>query len=38
RKTEMSMMMKAIKSVDQEAFISMNSVMGVYGQGFDTYK
>lgn len=38
RKTEMSMMMKAIKSVDPEAFISMNSVMGVYGQGFDTYK
>ncbi len=38
RRTEMNMMMKAIKSLDSEAFISMNSVMGVYGQGFDTYK
>ena len=38
RKNEMGMMMRAIKSVDSNAFISVANVMGVYGEGFDKYK
>lgn len=38
RKTEVSQLMRHIKEVDPDAFISMGSVMGVYGQGFDRYK
>lgn len=38
RKTEVGMMMRRIKEIDSEAFITMGSVMGVYGQGFDNYK
>lgn len=38
RKNEMGMMMRAIKSVDNKAFISVANVMGVYGEGFDKYK
>ncbi len=38
RKSEMGMMMRAIKSVDNKAFISVANVMGVYGEGFDKYK
>ena len=38
RKSELGMMMRAIKSVDNKAFISVANVMGVYGEGFDKYK
>lgn len=38
RKSELGMMMRAIKSVDSNAFISVANVMGVYGEGFDKYK
>lgn len=38
RKSELGMMMRAIKSVDSKAFISVANVMGVYGEGFDKYK
>jgi len=29
------MVLKVIRSVDPEAFITIGSVMGVYGKGFD---
>ena len=38
RKSELGMMMRAIKSVDSNAFISVANVLGVYGEGFDKYK
>ncbi len=38
RKREISSVFKAIKEVDDNAFISMGSVMGVYGEGFDSIK
>lgn len=38
RKSELGMMMRAIKGVDSSAFISVANVMGVYGEGFDKYK
>ena len=38
RKSELGMMMRAIKGVDPKAFISVANVMGVYGEGFDKYK
>ncbi|HEY3369743.1 MAG TPA: YitT family protein [Prolixibacteraceae bacterium] len=38
RKKETSMLLRKIKEIDPTAFISMASVMGVYGQGFDKIK
>ncbi len=38
RRHETSMVFRAIKEVDPEAFISVANVMGVYGQGFDPIK
>ncbi len=35
RKTESSMIFQIVREVDRDAFISVGSVMGVYGQGFD---
>ena len=35
RKREMHSLMKVVKSVDPDAFITAGSVMGVYGEGFD---
>ncbi|MBR2352695.1 MAG: YitT family protein [Alistipes sp.] len=35
RKRDTSMVMKTAKMVDSEAFITVGSVMGVYGKGFD---
>lgn len=35
RKRETSMMLKMVRRIDPEAFISVGSVMGVYGKGFD---
>lgn len=38
RKKETSLIFRNIKAIDPNAFISMGSVMGVYGQGFDKIK
>lgn len=35
RKRETSQILKLVKSIDPQAFISVGSVMGVYGKGFD---
>ena len=35
RKRETSAIFRKIKEIDPEAFVSMGSVMGVYGQGFE---
>ncbi|MDD2303440.1 MAG: YitT family protein [Prolixibacteraceae bacterium] len=38
RKKETSIIFRMVKEIDPNAFISMGSVMGVYGQGFDKLK
>jgi len=38
RKKETSILFRKIKEIDSDAFISMGSVMGVYGEGFDKIK
>ncbi len=38
RKKETSSIFRKIKEIDPNAFITMGSVMGVYGQGFDKLK
>lgn len=38
RKTDLNLLFRYVKSIDPEAFMSVSSVMGVYGQGFDTIK
>lgn len=35
RRNEISSILKLVKETDPDAFISINSVMGVYGKGFD---
>jgi len=38
RKKETSILFRKVKEIDPNAFISMASVMGVYGQGFEKIK
>jgi uncharacterized membrane-anchored protein YitT (DUF2179 family) len=38
KKRETSLIFRKIKEIDPEAFITMGSVMGVYGKGFDKLK
>lgn len=38
RKTDLNIMLKYIKSIDPEAFLSVSTVSSVYGRGFDTLK
>lgn len=38
RKNDSVALLKLIKSIDPDAFITMGNVMGVYGQGFDTIR
>lgn len=38
RKTDLNILLKYIKSVDPDAFLSVSSVTGVYGRGFDSIK
>ena len=38
RKNDLNMLLRYVKSIDPDAFLSVSSVMGVYGQGFDTIK
>ena len=38
RKTDLNLLLKMIKGVDPDAFLSVSSVTGVYGKGFETIK
>lgn len=38
RKTDLNLLLRYVKQIDNEAFLSVGSVMGVYGKGFDTIK
>ena len=38
RKSDLNFLLKMIKSVDPDAFVSVSSVTGVYGKGFETIK
>lgn len=38
RKTDLNLLLRSIQQVDPDAFLSISSVAGVYGQGFDTIK
>ncbi|MBQ6283384.1 MAG: YitT family protein [Bacteroidales bacterium] len=38
RKTDVNMLLRAIKQIDTDAFLSISSVAGVYGKGFDIIK
>lgn len=38
RKTDLTPLLRYIKGIDSDAFISIGNTMGVYGKGFDTIK
>ena len=38
RKTDLNLMLRYIKMIDPDAFLSVSLVTGVYGKGFDTIK
>lgn len=38
RKTDLNFLLKYIKTIDNDAFLSVSSVSGVYGNGFDMIK
>lgn len=38
RKTDLNLFLTYVKAIDPEAFLSVTSVTGVYGRGFDTIK
>ncbi len=38
RKDDLNLLLKYVKTIDSDAFLSVSTVMGVYGQGFDTIK
>lgn len=38
RKTDLNILLKRVKQIDPDAFLSISSVSGVYGKGFDTIK
>ena len=38
RKTDLNLLLRYIKAIDPNAFLSVSSVNGVYGQGFDSIK
>ena len=38
KKTDLKILLKTVKSIDPDAFLSVSSVNGVYGRGFDTIK
>ena len=38
RKTDVNILLRSIKKIDPDAFLSISSVAGVYGKGFDTIK
>lgn len=38
RKSDLNLLLRYVKSIDPDAFLSVSSVMGVYGKGFDPIK
>ncbi len=38
RKSDLSVLLRTVKSIDSNAFLSVSSVTGVYGKGFDQIK
>lgn len=38
RKDDLNILLRYVKSIDPDAFLSVSNVMGVYGQGFDAIK
>jgi uncharacterized membrane-anchored protein YitT (DUF2179 family) len=38
RKTDLNMILRYVKTIDPDAFLSITSVSGVYGKGFDKIK
>lgn len=38
RKTDINLLLRAIKRIDPDSFLTISSVAGVYGRGFDTLK
>ena len=38
RKTDLDLLLRYVKSIDPDAFLSVSTVMGVYGQGFAAIK
>ena len=38
RKADLNTLLKYVKTIDPNAFLSVSTVMGVFGQGFDTIK
>lgn len=38
RKTDLSLLLRYVKTIDPDAFLSVSSVTGVYGKGFDSIK
>lgn len=38
RKTDLNFLLKYVKSIDSDAFLSVTSVTGVYGEGFDSIR
>ena len=38
RKTDLNLLLRYIKAIDPQAFLSVSSVNGVYGKGFDSIK
>lgn len=38
RKNDLNMLLRYVKMIDPDAFLSVSSVMGVYGKGFDVIK
>ena len=37
-KVFLNLLLRYVKTIDPDAFLSVSSVMGVYGKGFDTIK
>lgn len=38
RKSDLNLLLRYVKAIDSEAFLSVSSVMGVYGKGFDSIR
>ena len=38
RKSDLSILLRLVKSIDPNAFLSVSSVTGVYGKGFEQIK
>lgn len=38
RKDDLNFLLRYVKTIDPDAFVSVSNVMGVYGKGFDTIK